>query len=310
MNIKRIIREELDGLEWIKDTKSNQDIAQEIADETKIKNNRLYPPFSNPPFKLSSSFPLYPLAFASLIFRNYGKEQYGLDKEDANDVWERYKDIIKDKINDHNNLNENDDMEWIKDVKTNQDIAQEIAQEIADETKIKNNRLYHPPSSLNILFSHPSPSLHLSFLSLLFPHPLFRKYCKEQYGLDNLEDVNNVWKRYKDIVKDKINDHSNINESNDLQWVKDTIPTLEDALYNRLLKVGDIVTLSGKLVDLEHKKRIDTDNFKVKIEKLGSLIYSSDFTPLQKEYWGHLGYEDEPLRFAKEDGEMSVVSIE
>ena len=191
-----------------------------------------------------------------------------------------------------------DGLEWIKDTNSNQDIAQEIA----DETKIKNNRLYHP------LF-HP-----LSPLPLTLSHPLlfssFTKYGKEQYGLDNLEDVNDVWKRYKDIVKDKINDHSNINESNDLQWIKDTIPTLEDALYNRLLKVGDIVTLSGKLVDLEHKKRIDTDNFKVKIEKLGSLINSSDFTPLQKEYWGHLGYMDEPLRFAKEDGEMSVVSIE
>ena len=101
-----------------------------------------------------------------------------------------------------------------------------------------------------------------------------------------------------------------IEESNDMGWVDESMPTLNDALYNRLLKVGDIVTLSGKLVDLEHKKRIDTDNFKVKIEKLGSLINSSDFTPLQKEYWGHLGYMDEPLRFAKEDGEMSVVSIE
>ncbi|MDB4326301.1 hypothetical protein N9966_00650, partial [bacterium] len=111
MNIKRIIREELDGLEWIKDTNSNQDIAQEIADETKIKNGKLYPPFSLlASFTLHSFLLLSRSAFASLIFRNYGKEQYGLDKEDANDVWERYKDIIKDKINDHNNLNESNDL--------------------------------------------------------------------------------------------------------------------------------------------------------------------------------------------------------
>ena len=101
-----------------------------------------------------------------------------------------------------------------------------------------------------------------------------------------------------------------IKESNDMAWVDESMPTLNDALYNRLLKVGDIVTLSGWLVDLDHTLGIKTDNFKVKIEKLGGLINSSDFTPLQKEYWGHLGYDDEPLRFAKEDGNMSVVSIE
>ena len=101
-----------------------------------------------------------------------------------------------------------------------------------------------------------------------------------------------------------------IDESNDMSWVDESMPTLNDALYNRLLKVGDIVTLFGWLVDLDHTSGIKTDNLKVKIEELGNGISSSYFTPLQKEYWGHLGYIDEPLRFAKEDGNLSVVSIE
>ena len=216
MNIKRIIREELDGLEWIKDTKSNQDIAQEIADETKIKNGKLYPPFSVPPFT-HSHFRLFlslsRSAFASLVFRNYGKEQYGLNKEDANDVWERYKDIIKDKINDHNNLNESSDLQWIKDTNSNQDIAQEIA----DKTKIKNGKLY--PPFLSPAHTLPPFTSHLTHLFLPLPlHPLphFAKYGKEQYGLDK-EDANDVWKRYGKLLKNKIN---NLKESNDLQWIK------------------------------------------------------------------------------------------
>ena len=108
MNIKRIIREELDGLEWIKNTKSNQDIAQEIADETKIKNGKLYPPFLSSHTSLSS--PLFILS-PSPLFRNYGEEQYGLNKEDANDVWKRYGKLLKNKVN---NLNESNELEWIQ----------------------------------------------------------------------------------------------------------------------------------------------------------------------------------------------------
>ena len=110
MNIKRIIREELDGLEWIKDIKSNQDISQEIADKTKIKNGKLYPPFPTSPFYPYSPFPLLLPHFSSYypLFRNYGKEQYGLNDVDVNDVWERYKKLIKNKVN---NINESIELE-------------------------------------------------------------------------------------------------------------------------------------------------------------------------------------------------------
>ena len=51
--------------------------------------------------------------------------------------------------------------------------------------------------------------------------------------------------RYRSCTK-------SIKESNDMGWVDESMPTLNDALYNRLLKVGDIVTLSGWLVDMDH----------------------------------------------------------
>ncbi len=121
--IKNMIKEEIDGMEWIKDVKSNQDIAQEIADETKIKDDEIYPPF---PFNFPPSYPFSLPRFPYLppFFTKYCEEQYGLSEErlgtqyinDINDVWKRYKKLVKGKVNDHNNLNENDDMQWIRDV--------------------------------------------------------------------------------------------------------------------------------------------------------------------------------------------------
>ena len=110
--IKKILRES-DGLEWIKDIKSNQDIAQKIADKSEIKNNKLYTPFTSSSHSLAPL--LLELPLPSFSFTEYCKEQYGLIEEDLQDVWDRYKNIIIDKINKHN-INENDDMDWIRDV--------------------------------------------------------------------------------------------------------------------------------------------------------------------------------------------------
>ena len=197
---------ESDELDWIKDVKTNQNIAQEIADETKIKNNRLYLKSSLPFISSSLLTPSYILFlpnFSPTFFTKYCKVEYGLTKGDIEDVWKRYKDIIKDKVN---NLNESSELDWIKDVKSNQDIAQEIA----DKTKIKNDLLHTP------------------FLS-------FTKYGKEQYGLDNEDDINDVWKRYKDIIKDKLN---NLNESSDFEWVNDSEPTMADNIYGGRIPIN------------------------------------------------------------------------
>ena len=179
---------ESDELDWIKDVKTNQNIAQEIADETKIKNNRLYHPLLLPS-PSNTLRPRFLPNFSPTFFTKYCKVEYGLTKGDIEDVWKRYKDIIKDKVN---NLNESSELEWIKDVKSNKDIAQEIA----DETKIKNNRLYLP------FQSSPSPIPYLRLFSLFpFSSPtFFTKYCKVEYGL-NKEDENDVWKRYKKLLK-------------------------------------------------------------------------------------------------------------
>ena len=69
--IKKILKE--DDWDFVRDIKSNQDIAQEIADETKIKNNLLHTPFSLPSLAPVSLFLFLPSS--PLFFSFYPKHQ-------------------------------------------------------------------------------------------------------------------------------------------------------------------------------------------------------------------------------------------
>jgi len=78
-----------------------------------------------------------------------------------------------------------------------------MSETIIDYTK---GRVYTP----YLLFSPSPPSL--SFPSLLspplllfpFPSPLFSEHCENVYALNDKE-IDYVWKEYKDIIKDKMN---------------------------------------------------------------------------------------------------------
>ena len=48
-----------------------------------------------------------------------------------------------------------------------------------------------------------SPSYLNPFLALVFVLPSFSDHCKDVYGL-NKEETEYVWKEYRDIIKDKI----------------------------------------------------------------------------------------------------------
>jgi hypothetical protein len=219
--IKKILKES-DDLQWIKDIKSHQDIAQDIADKTIFGYERISlstPSFSNSSLTLLLAFLPIPSSPPTFLFKHC-KDMYGIDADDVQYVWDEYRKIINDKIK-NNDLNESNDLQWINDVKSHQDIAQDIA----DKTKIKNDLLHTP------FYPTPLPPIHL-----LLPHSLlssFTKYGKEQYGLDNEDDINDVWERYKKLVRDKVN---NINESdeNDLQWIEDVEPFVpfEDAIID------------------------------------------------------------------------------
>lgn len=53
------------------------------------------------------------------------------------------------------------------------------------------------------LFPSASLSRLLFFSPSLFPHHYFTSYCKVVYGLTD-QEIEYVWKEYKEIIKDKI----------------------------------------------------------------------------------------------------------
>ena len=110
-------------------------------------------------------------------------------------------------------INESNELEWIKDVKSNQDIAQEMA----DKTEIKDDRLYSPFSFFINLTSS-------------YPHPLFFTYSEEHYGVNEEEIIKDIWERYRKIINDRMNSINESNESNELQWIENTSPSLVDEL--------------------------------------------------------------------------------
>jgi len=280
MNLKRIIREEINDMEWINDIKSNKDIAEELFNQTVITKDK---GIVKLPFTWTRQSPKKPYFDLSI------RKKYGKDK-DSDDIWERYKVLVNNRLKEltGKGIKESNDMDWINDInpipeiKIGTCIVDEMVGGIGRDKWIIKSIREKPSMTIIEVVNSKGKSVTLN-----------KKYFEE--GLMN--------GRYKGCTE-------SIDESNDMGWVDESMPTLNDALYNRLLKVGDIVTLSGWLVDLDHNQGVSTDNFKIKIEELGNGISSSYFTPLQKEHWGHLGYMDEPLRFSKEDGVMSVVSIE
>ena len=209
MNIRIIIREEIgDSLDWIQDTMSNQDIAQDIADETEIKNGRLYTPFSHSHFIIGSSFFLYFNPIFS--FTEHCKERYGLNEEEYEDVWERYIEIIKDEVN---NLNESDDLKWVQDVEPNFD---GINLRVGDMFRVPT--VNEDGSTFSILI--------IIDIGLRGNKPITYKI---ESGMGQLQQRNVVDTKVdfiQRIIKDKWrplygNKGYKLNESDDFDWVKE-----------------------------------------------------------------------------------------
>ena len=75
-----------------------------------------------------------------------------------------------------------------------------VVDQIVRETTIDyDEERFLPP------FSVPSSSSFFLFsLSFPSPYPSFIIHCREVYGL-NEDEVSYVWKEYRDIIKDEIN---------------------------------------------------------------------------------------------------------
>ena len=83
------------------DKKFLNKVLDQIISEKRIDYNELsptlYTPFPYPPLILS--FSTFPPSFLFSYFTKHCRDVYGLNKEEIGYVWVKYKDIIKDKIN-------------------------------------------------------------------------------------------------------------------------------------------------------------------------------------------------------------------
>ena len=290
MNLKRIIREEINDF-------SDSFYLIVSADENFIyRRNNLggykWQPIDNinPKEIVNSGFKEYSEAYDMMerrISQGFGKI-VSID-------------FILNKRNDNFPMMESNDMEWIKDIKSNKDIAEELF----NQTMITKNR-----GIVKLPYAIPSFLIPGMVLLSQQQKPYFKLSMKKKYGID--EDSDDIWERYKVLVNNRLKElrPENLKESNDISWIDESMPTLRDAFYGGLLKVGDIVTLSGQLVDSKRRSFKKVDNYRIEIKSVEDSMDSSVFTPLQEEHWRHLGYTDEPISLVKEDGDMLLISIE
>ena len=210
MNIKRIIKEEInsDGLQWINDIKSNKDIAEELFNQTVITKDKgiVKLPFSWAHHQ--SKKPYFDLSI---------RKKYGEDK-DSDDIWERYKVLVNNRLKEltDKSIKESNDLQWINDVKSDEDVAQEII----DKTEIVKDA----DGNIRIgqyFYSHPGFEVDYFYNDSA---TYFIEHLENYYGIEDLKHVSRIWKRYKKGVATKIDKElGSVNESNDFSWI-DEIP--------------------------------------------------------------------------------------
>jgi hypothetical protein len=183
-------------------------------------------------------------------------------------------------------VNESDDFEWIKNVKTDPLIAS------PDLFFRSDDDMYYTLDQLG----HDTTNMAEMTMAELATNYGYR-WSEKHEG----------W-----YHRDEVADFTKLNESNELEWIYDTRPTLKDVFDENLIEVGDILTLYGTLEDEDGLREQQVDDFKVKIETVSNSekprLEATYFKPLQKKYWGFLGYDGTgDIRFTKKDGNLQLV---
>jgi len=119
---------------------------------------------------------------------------YGLNKDEIRYVWDDYKDIIYNKINSKDNINES---HYGQDDK----FLDKVVKQISSETKI------YPDDGSDF------GSIDPPFLNRHRVDPWFTgyfqkqlvKYCKNIYGLKDEKEIDYVWEEYKTFIRKGFN---------------------------------------------------------------------------------------------------------
>lgn len=102
-------------------------------------------------------------------------------------------------------------------------------------------------------------------------------------------------------------------EIDDLQWIKDVQPNLIFYVTSKLLKPGDIISVTGEMAILDVHNTTWVNNLELEITKVsGKELYHVDFKFVNPESAKKIGFvggvsEDE-LAFMPEDGDLIVTS--
>ena len=172
-------------------------VVGQLVSETRLDYSvGIFTPFRELPFHINISdsrffsSPTSPASFTSHLTGVYSIREWG----EIIYLWGKYVKTLRDKIEGNDGvINESNGM--------NKKFLNKVVDQIVSETMVDydEERLYTPFSPFPLTSLPPFYSLS-AFSSYRSP---FTKHCNEIYGL-NIEEIEYVWKEYRDIIKDML----------------------------------------------------------------------------------------------------------
>jgi hypothetical protein len=134
------------------------------------------------------------------------KDVYSLNDVEVSYVWDKYKQIIKDKIKSKDNINESTGM--------NYNFLDKVVKQIVDETVLDYSEgsmgTIEPPFTYGNLMS----LYHFPTKKNTFFYDSFISHCKNTYGIRDDNEMEYIWYEFVTTINDKVRHKGNINESN------------------------------------------------------------------------------------------------
>lgn len=217
---------ESNDLQWIKDIKSNKDMAEELFNQTVITKDKGIVKF---PFMTDNIHPKR-FYFDLSIIKKYGKDK------NSDDIWERYKVLVNNRLKElrPENLKESDDLQWIKDTKSDEDIAQEFVNNTKIVKGTNGNFTIQADNYRHYSFNFKANPIE-DFAYDYAPH--FIVQLKSNYGITDINHISRIWKRYQEGLGVRTAKEFSIHESKDFDWIKDIDSKVDeetiDILYNK-----------------------------------------------------------------------------
>ena len=203
-----------------------------------------------------------------------------------------------------------DSFDWIRDIKTNNTIAEEIYDKLNWIRRPNVTTDYIEVPWIDIAFAVSKRTQGDSKLPIITPlsfHKGFKEYLGENYGLFFTPDIRKVYNKIKELMGDKI--HGNINESEDFDWIKDTQPRKNhlDFRVGDVFYVGqekddprfiiEIVYIKDKDVQYEILEigPYEINNVDEKVGEIYDIGYDGVVELLREGYWKWYKKVDEPI---------------